>query len=158
MHRLARALTRDAASAEDVLQETFLAAWRGASGYRGDASERAWLLTIARHAAQRHGEREARHRPDEPELFELGRLAGWGVEDPEAVAMRAQDRGRLERALRALAPADREVIALRDLDGLSGEEAAAILGLDLAATKSRLHRARLRLAAALRDGGCDGRS
>ncbi|TNF30237.1 MAG: RNA polymerase subunit sigma-24, partial [Deltaproteobacteria bacterium] len=71
---------------------------------------------------------------------------------PEAAAARAEDRARLATALAALAEADREVIALRDLAGLTGPEAADALGLPLAAMKTRLHRARLRLMGQLRGG------
>jgi RNA polymerase sigma-70 factor (ECF subfamily) len=65
------------------------------------------------------------------------------------LAIAAQRREALQRALDELEPADREVIVLRDLEQLDGESAAAVLGLALPAMKSRLHRARLRLAAAL---------
>ena len=86
-------------------------------------------------------------------LPELGEAAGWGSESPEAEVLRAERRARLARALDALAPEDREVLVLRDLEELTGEETAAALGLSLAAMKSRLHRARLRLAAQLRRNG-----
>lgn len=155
VYRLARAATRSDAAAEDVLQETFLAAYRGAGSHRGDASVRTWLLTIARNAAFHHRRKEDRHDPDEPTLWELGARAGWGSEDPETIARRAEKREALEAALRALSPEDREVIVLRELEELSGEETAEVLGLGLPAMKSRLHRARLRLAAALREGGPD---
>jgi RNA polymerase sigma-70 factor (ECF subfamily) len=58
----------------------------------------------------------------------------------------------LQRALRRLDQADREVLVLRDLEELGGDETARLLGLSVGAMKSRLHRARLRLAAQLREG------
>ena len=61
----------------------------------------------------------------------------------------------VSRALASLTPADREVIVLRDIEGLSGDEAAEVLELPLRTMKTRLHRARLRLMAALAEGGSD---
>jgi RNA polymerase sigma-70 factor (ECF subfamily) len=77
--------------------------------------------------------------------------------DPEALAGRLETQAMLERALASLGDEDREVIVLRDLEGLSGEETAQALGLSLPAMKSRLHRARLRLLAAVKGGGSHGR-
>jgi RNA polymerase sigma-70 factor (ECF subfamily) len=147
--RLARVLTRDAAAAEDVLQQTFLSAWQAASQFRGDASARTWLLTIARHAAQRHGEKRAREPIDDTPIDELGLRAGWGGPSPEALAIAAQDRDRVAAAFAQLDADDRDILTLRDLEDVSGPDAAASLGISLAAMKSRLHRARLKLAAAL---------
>jgi RNA polymerase sigma-70 factor (ECF subfamily) len=90
---------------------------------------------------------------DEQPLVELGVRAGWSAEDPEALVARAEDHERLAWAIAALAPSDREVLILRDLEGMSGEETARVLGLELQGMKSRLHRARLRLMGALREGG-----
>jgi RNA polymerase sigma-70 factor, ECF subfamily len=154
--RFARALASSQPNAEDILQETFLAALKGAPGFRGDAPVRSWLFSIARHAAARQGRRHV----GEPDRFEslepldtLGVEAGWGSEDPEALVIAAQHRAGVASALEALPGDDREVLILRDLEGLSGEETAAALGTSLASMKSRLHRARLRFAAALRQQG-----
>lgn len=154
VHRYIRSIVRQPASAEDALQETFLAAWRAAGSFRGEAGARPWLLAIARHASARQFRRRAGEPQETVPLDELGRRAGWGAdENPEALAMRRERQRTLSDALDALAPEDREVIVLRDLEGLSGEEAARVLGLELAALKSRLHRARLRFAARLREEG-----
>ena len=84
-------------------------------------------------------------------LEALGCEAGWGsAARTPAVAPGGDRRALLEAALEGLGAADREVILLRDLEGFSGEEAAALVGIELRALKTRLHRARLRLAAELR--------
>ena len=149
VYRLARAMTADADEAEDVLQETFLAAWKSAGSFRGSGSARAWILTIARNAVRR----SRRRRAGEPAHFEpvdeLGLRAGWGGEEPLLDTLARRDL--LRRALDSLSPEDREVLVLRELEGLGGEEVAGMLGLSLAAMKSRLHRARLRLVAALKE-------
>jgi len=151
--RFARAATEGPAAAEDVLQETFLAAWRAAGTFQGRSAVRTWLLTIARNQAWHQRERVGRVPVDDVALPELGEAAGWGDQSPEDAAVRSQRLGRLARALASLGPEEREVLVLRELEELTGEETAAALGIGLAAMKSRLHRARLRLAAELRRSG-----
>jgi RNA polymerase sigma-70 factor, ECF subfamily len=160
VYRFVRTLVRDRAACEDILQETFLAAWRGANSFRGESSARTWLFTIARHAAMRH----YRRRTGEPErddvatLDDLGAAAGWGsAVTPETAAIKSEERAAIARALEALDPDDRRVLVLRDLEQMSGEEAASVLGVTLPALKSRLHRARLRFAAQLRKEPGHGR-
>lgn len=151
--RLATAVTDDPASAEDVLQQAFLSAYRNAASFRAESSARTWLLTIARNAAYRvRAKRGREDLMDEP-LMTLGREAGWGSDDPEALAIAAERTSALTSALQSLSPGDRELLILRDVEGLSGQEAADVLGIKSRALKSRLHRARLRLAGALRAGG-----
>lgn len=151
--RLARAVTHSREAAEDVLQQAFLAAWQALPRFRGEASLRTWLLTIARHAAVRRQVAAAREPIDDTPLEELGLQAGWGSDGPEVLAIRAEAHATVSRALAALDAEDRTVLTLRELEGLSGEATAALLGISLPAMKSRLHRARLRLAAAIRQEG-----
>jgi RNA polymerase sigma-70 factor (ECF subfamily) len=148
--RLARLMVRTREEAEDVLQQTFLSAWQGVARFRGESSVRTWLLTITRNAALTRRVRVAREPIDATPLDDLGIRAGWGGPNPEQLAMAAEQRERLAAALAGLAPEEREILTLRDLEGLLGDDVAAMLGLTMAAMKSRLHRARLRLAAAVR--------
>jgi RNA polymerase sigma-70 factor, ECF subfamily len=146
--RLLKASAVDEADAEDALQNAFVSAWKGAGSYRGGASARAWILSIARNSLRR----SHRRRAGEPSTFEsvdeLGLQAGWGREDAlEGMARREV----LDRALQSLGAEDREVLVLRELEGFSGDEVADMLGVTLAAMKSRLHRARLRFLSALRE-------
>lgn len=155
--RYITAVESDRGRAEDALQETFLSVWRSASSWRGDAAVRNWIFTVARNAAMRR----VRRRSGEPEhlesLEELGERAGWGSEDdPERMAIEGQRRERLEQALRSLSAGDRELLVLRELEGLTGQETALVLGITEGGQKAKLHRARLRLAAALRKELGDG--
>lgn len=151
LFRYLRALARDEAAAEDALQETFLAIWKNAGGQRTGADARAWMFTIARNALFRLQRRRAGEPDDFTPLEALGGDAGWGSElSPEHIAVVAQQRRLLAAALESLPEADREVLLLRDVEGFSGEETAAILGMTLANAKTRLHRARLRLAAEMK--------
>lgn len=160
VYRFARTVVTRPADAEDVLQQSFLAAWRGASRFRGESSVRTWLFTIARNAALTLRAHDARWAPSEVPVEELGLAAGWGSDDPESAAVEAERQAALTAAFGALEPAEREVLTLRDLEGLSGDETATLLGLSLPAMKSRLHRARLALAARVRQevGGATRRA
>jgi RNA polymerase sigma-70 factor, ECF subfamily len=151
VHRYALILTENRADAEDVLQETFIGAWRAAGTYAGTGSARAWLYAIARNVVRHH----RRTRVGEPAHLEsieaLGERAGWGAL-PAVGRESAADVARdvLAQAMRQVPPEEREVLTLRELDGFSGEETAALLHLSIPAMKSRLHRARIHLAAAIR--------
>lgn len=149
LHRFVRALLPREPQVDEVLQETYLAILSAAPGFRGESSARSWLYGIARRQAAR-ARRTRAGEPSAPESLEaLGELAGWG-EDPEAAVARAEGREHLRAAIERLNAGDQEILALRDLEGLTNEETAHALGLELAATKSRIHRARLHLMAALR--------
>ncbi|HSK76247.1 MAG TPA: sigma-70 family RNA polymerase sigma factor [Thermoanaerobaculia bacterium] len=156
--RFARALAGQDGDAEDALQETFLAAWRGAAGWREQASVLTWLMSIARHAVYRQHRRRSGEPEDFAPLADLGLSAGWGSsEEPQRFLARLEDRDRLARALAALSAEDREVLVLRDVEGLSAHEAAQVLGLAEGAVRTRHHRARLRLLARLKEGSNHGR-
>ncbi|MEO1173308.1 MAG: RNA polymerase sigma factor [Myxococcota bacterium] len=148
VYRYCRSVSRRD-DADDLFQETMLAAL-GGPPLVTVTSPRAWLFTIARHAAIRLG----RKRAGEPErlepLLELGQEAGWGRTDPETDAIASQDRHSLQRALEDLNAADREVVLLRDIEELSVRETAAIMETTEAAVRTRLHRARLRLMKRMR--------
>lgn len=147
LQRFVRQLVKDDALTEDVVQQSLIDAYRGAASFRGDAHVKTWLFTIARNTACRTLRRQ--QKTDEVPLLELGLEAGWGS-DPEILAIRSEQTRRLKTALASLSEDDREVLWLRDIEQLTGPEAAKILDIPLGAMKSRLHRARLRLAAALR--------
>ena len=134
----------DAGLAEDAVQEALLSAWRGARDFRGDASVRAWLFGIALHACRR----VVRRRAGEPARLETLDAAGGAAGSaalPDEAAARAELGRALDAALLELDAGAREILLLRDVEQLSGEEVARLLDLGLPAMKSRLHRARLEL-------------
>jgi RNA polymerase sigma-70 factor (ECF subfamily) len=130
--------------AEDALQDGLLAAWRGAAGFRADASARTWLFQVVIHACRRRHRLRAGEPAEKAPVDEAAGLAST-VSGPEERVAARQVGASIDAALGAMSPEAREVLVLRDVEGLSGEEAAAALGLGLAALKSRLHRARLEL-------------
>lgn len=155
--RFARALVRDAAMAEDVMQETFISAYRYASTFRGESGARSWLLSIARRAAFRLRRSARDQEPtSEPSLEQLGARAGWGDDTPERLAGEHERHQRLLACVQRLPEHEREVLVLRDIEGLDGPAVAESLGLELATMKTRLHRARLRVMGLLREEMDDG--
>ena len=144
-------LLGDRAEAEDVAQEVMLRAWQGITRFRGQSSYFTWLYRIAVNEANRALEKRARH----PAGVTLGadelQLPAPGTLDPSRQAENSELRRALVRALADLPPPLRTALVLRDVEGLSTQEAAEIAGVGEAALKSRLHQARLRVRAAIGD-------
>jgi RNA polymerase sigma-70 factor (ECF subfamily) len=146
VHRFGLRLCRDAVDAEDAVQEAFVTLSRDVSGLREDTSLVAWLFTVVKNACLRL------MRPFASARKALGSLAQAPPESmdlpdpaptPEEAASREQVIRGVREAIATLTPAYREVIVLRDIEGLSGPEVAQALGLTVEAMKTRLHRARL---------------
>jgi len=144
-------LLGDRAEAEDVAQEVMLRAWLGITRFQGRSSYFTWLYRIAVNEANRVLEKRARR----PAGVSIGaqelQLPGSPAEDPSRQAEVSELRLALGRALAGLPPALRTAIVLRDVEGLSTQDAAEIAGVSQAAFKSRLHQARLRVRAAIGD-------
>jgi RNA polymerase sigma-70 factor (ECF subfamily) len=139
--------------ASDVLQDTLIAMAGAIERFRGDSALSTWIYTIARRACLRH-RRRSRIAPggttsiDRLDARQRASLASANP-GPEESAARHERAAALDRALRALPPPQREVLLLRDVEGLAGEDVARVLGIGVRAMKSRLHRARKALHAAL---------
>lgn len=149
--RFIRSISRDTGRVEDALQETFIAAWKAAGEFRGTGSARGWLLGIARHVVSRQYRRHAGEPSEHVPLHDLGVEAGWGEDAPHSLSKRLENRDLVEQGFKGLSSEDQEILILRDLEEFSAEEVAKTLGLSLAAVKSRLHRARLRFMANVRE-------
>lgn len=148
--RYIRTRSSDADVAEDALQETFIAAWRNAGGFRGGASARPWLLTIARNAVRRQYRRGAGQPAELEPLAEVAIGAGWGRDPAEEWTDRIAAGEIVAKGFERLSADDREILILRDLEGFGNEEVGELLELSLAAVKSRVHRARLRFMESVR--------
>lgn len=151
-YNLARWLLRDDASAEDAVQEASLRAFRYLGSLRG-ADARPWLFGIVRNVCFTQLERR-RNGPDWVEFDDEGLDAAAGpaeraASDPEALLQQRNLRTRVDAAIRALSPALREVIVLREFEDLEYAEIAAIVAVPIGTVMSRLSRAREKLRAAL---------
>lgn len=172
MLRVARMHVATREAAEDVVQETFLGVIQGIDRFEARSSLRTWMFRILTNLARRRGEREGRTRPFssfvvaveagepsvEPDRFiASGRWAGYwasppvGHDVPEARILAAEAGDRLVSAIDALPLAQRAVITLRDLEGLSASEVCELLDISEVNQRVLLHRARSKTRARLED-------
>jgi RNA polymerase sigma-70 factor (ECF subfamily) len=145
--RLCMALTGSQAEAEELVQETLIAAYDGFPQFRFEGSVRSWLFGIARRICGRHNEIRNRRAARLRLVHDTGR-------GPDASELHIE-RERAVRARNALAelkPSEREAVVLRYDAGLSFREVAAACGVDEAAARKRVSRALSRLRASLSDG------
>lgn len=154
LYRLARATLRDDAEAEDALQEAYIAAFRGLSRFRGDASLATWLSRLVLNECLGRKRRAARRDKVVPMTtlptgIDADNVAPDTGERPDAAALRAQVRVLLEHKLDELPEDYRSVFVLRSVEDLSVEETAECLGVPEATVRSRHFRARSLLREAL---------
>lgn len=144
-YTLAYRLTGNEEDARDVVQETYLRAWKGLKRFRGDARFSTWLYRITANASytMMKKRRKHRHEPigDDLEQIPESRF----VSDPEALADASMLRDQVAAVVDTLPAKLRAVLVLRDVYGLSHEEIGEELGITVAAAKVRLHRARRKL-------------
>lgn len=143
-YTLAYRLTGDEEDARDVVQESYLRAYRGLGRFRGDAQFSTWLYRITANCASTHLGRRVRHRHEQLD-DEAPAADPYPGNDPSAQAEAGALRDRLTEALRELPPKLRAVVVLRDVYDLPHEAIAAELGISPSAAKVRLHRARRKL-------------
>ena len=153
IHGYIRRYVRDPDDAADVLQETFVSAWRALSRYDPGRPVDVWLRRIALNKCRDYG-RRAGVRSVKAGLFDKD---GRGVEDTpdpgaggEAALIVREDFQALEAALDALPHGLRDPLVLTVLEGLSQAQAGAVLGLSAKAVEVRVYRARAKLAAKLK--------
>lgn len=147
-HNLARWLTRNDEDAQDVTQEAFLRAFRFFDGYQG-GNMRAWLLTIVRNTCYTWLHR---NRPPESSVEfdeEIHSEESSGSADPEIQVLANADKETVRRALEELPEIFREVLVLREIEGMSYKEIADVASISLGTVMSRLARARTRLRESL---------
>lgn len=154
--RFARSMTRDEADADDLVQETYLRAYRSWDTFQPGSDARRWLFTIARNAFLRSREREQRKVSvgDDAELESLAAVRTQADQprgDVEAVLSRLDLAPAIDRALRALPDVFRTAVTLVDVEGQSYDEAAEVLGVPVGTIRSRLFRGRRLLQDALID-------
>jgi len=148
---MALSFLRNEADAEDASQEAFLKAFRNLASFRGEAKFGTWLISITLNEARsriRHRDTIKMESLDEPaddQGHSLPALLRDWKEIPSEALERKEIRLLLQKAITALPLIYREVFQLRDIEQLSVNEAAAALGISIAAVKVRLHRARMML-------------
>jgi RNA polymerase sigma-70 factor (ECF subfamily) len=157
IYRLAYKMLNDPQEAEDILQETFLKAYRYIDGFDGRSSLSTWLYRIATNEALMSLRRKKLDTVSMDETLDTmeGEVEPVQIVDwcclPEAELMSAEAQARLNQAIEQLPATLRVVFVLRDIQGLSTREVAEVLSLSETAVKTRLSRARLRLREDLSD-------
>ncbi len=158
LYRFALARVRDPALAEDLVQDTLLAALRARDSYAGAAAERTWLIAILKNKIIDHFRRSAREAPlpDEPDdeaIDALFRTPGNGHwisfpgqwDEPDAALEQAHFWQVFQDCLEALPARQAQIFGLAEFDGLATEELCKLLGASTSNVWVMLHRARLRL-------------
>jgi RNA polymerase sigma-70 factor (ECF subfamily) len=150
---VARRILRDDDQAREAVQEAFISAYRSRAQFQGDAKLSTWLHRIAVNAALQRI-RSARRRPEEPiedllprflpDGHHVEHFVAW-TEPPDEALARQETVAAVREAIDRLPEAYRTVLLLRDIEGLSGQEAAEVLNITPNAVKIRLHRARMAL-------------
>jgi RNA polymerase sigma-70 factor (ECF subfamily) len=167
--RLARVWVKNDALAEEVVQETWLTMLQTIERFEGRSALKTWLCGILVNVARERLRKEGRsvpvsslEKPDEPAV-DPGRFSTnahpweghWELpptpfpDNPEAHLLTAELRVRIEEAIAALPPAQREVIVLHDVEGFFGDDVGEILGVSSANERVLLHRARAKIRATL---------
>jgi RNA polymerase sigma-70 factor (ECF subfamily) len=141
-YNLARWLTGDDHDAEDVVQEAYVRALKSFAGFHGDDGK-AWLLAIVRNTCYTRLRQERGRGTPAP--FDEAVHAAPDDDDPARLAQRREERQSALAAVEALPVELREVVVLRELEGLSYRQIAAVAGLPLGTVMSRLARGRERL-------------
>ncbi|MFN8472735.1 MAG: sigma-70 family RNA polymerase sigma factor [Anaerolineae bacterium] len=148
VYSLALRLTKNPNEAEEVRQETFINACRAADTFEGRSALATWLYRIATNSGLMRLRRRELDTvpldglPEQDEIdFQLGGPRDLAA-GPEEVLLTADLRAAVEEAITSLPESLRAAVVLRDVEGLSSEEAAAVLGISSGALKVRLHRAR----------------
>lgn len=157
IYSVARRMLGNDADAEDVTQDVLLQVVRKLDTFRGESSFPTWLHRVTVNAALAHRRRRAvreEHRVSDPldDFLNNGHhhspVRPWSVE-PDRQALDQETHQLIERALASLPEMYRDVFVLADVEGLPNAEIAQMLGLNVGAVKSRLHRARLLMRKAL---------
>lgn len=151
--RVALRMLGDVQAAEDVTQETFVRAWQRFASLKDSGASLGWVCRIARNVAT-----DRLRRPSRRESFLMDApLARGGLLDrlphpgtgPEDEALSQEECVRVRAAMTALAPKQRTVLLLKEVEGMSYEEIATAMGIPRGTVESRIHRARARLKKAL---------
>ena len=149
IYRFSMKMCRHTEDAEDVLQDSLLALTRSLRDFRGASSFSTWLFTIVRSFCIKK-RRRSKFAPEREESLEQLSAAetqalSSPAPDPSEQAESAELWRHIQRGIQRLEPSYREVLVLRDIEGLRAREVAEVIGISISAVKSRLHRARAQL-------------
>jgi RNA polymerase sigma-70 factor (ECF subfamily) len=143
-YNIAYRMLNNPADADDVVQDAFLSAYRARDRFRGDAQVTTWLYRIVVNAALQRIRKDKKPRAMAAGTVEDIDVVDWSP-GPESQTLNAELKDKLEAAIGELSEDLRTAVVLRDVEQLSTEEAADIVGVSVPAFKARLHRGRVAL-------------
>ena len=136
----------DSGDVEDVTQEAFIKAYRALERFRGDSAFYTWLYRIAANAAKNHLVAKGRRPRSDVSIEDAEAVDEFGLNSdsgsPEAIAMGDELVGAVDAAMQALPEELRAALTLRELEGLSYDDIAEVLGCPVGTVRSRIFRAR----------------
>ena len=147
VYNVAYRMLGNAADAEEATQDAFLSAFRAFERFRGESQVSTWLYRIAVNACLMKLRKDRKSRQLTETGYENTDLVDWsmGFDSPERSALNSELRDKLEEGMSRLPPDLRTAVVLRDVQGLSNQEAAAAIGITVSSLKARLHRGRVLL-------------
>ena len=152
VYRMVSKLVSNRADVEELTQATFLAVWRTGERYRGEASVRTFLLSMAYNMVRNHWRSQRRRRSALFQLFRAREMAGSdAVPSPELAIESREALRRVLLAIEALPEPMREVLVLCELEGLPQAEVSVMLGIPATTLRTRLYHARKRLSRAVEE-------
>lgn len=158
VYRLAFRFVRNETDAKEIVQDTFLSVWRKLDTFKGDSQFGSWVYRVAANAALMRLRSQRRHPEVSTEELPIDFLDTYGqiptpgdnwARRPDDELQSGELRGRIQAAVDDLPEIYRTVFLIRDVEGLSTEETADVLGISVPTVKTRLHRARLALREAI---------
>lgn len=162
VYRIAYEVLRSHEDAQDAVQETFVKAYLALKEFKGDSSFYTWLYRIAFNMAVDWKRKVARRQNNSQEFREDlhgdDGMASGAIEGPQAALLRKEKGAQIQRVLQQLSEEHRAVIMLREVEGLSYEEIADVVGVSKGTVMSRLFYARKKLQEALREFQPEGES
>jgi len=151
IYGFALSLTKNAADAEDILQETYLKVWSNADSYKAKGTPMAWVLTITKNLALMKLREKKRHQDLEPEQWDME----FHIPDS---AGNTEDRHLLEAALTILTEEERQIVLLHAVSGLNFREIGELTGIGLSTVLSKYHRSLKKLKVYIEGVEADDRS
>ncbi len=159
VYNIAMKMTGNEDDAFDISQEAFLKAYRALGGFRGEASFGSWLYRLTANLSVDFMRREARHRPEKAVYLDDETEGERPVEipdlssEPQTALERRETLEAIEAGLKRLPEEQRLILVMRDFNGLSYQEISEALNVEMGTVKSRIYRARARLASFLLSEG-----
>ena len=144
VYNVAYRILGNQADAEDASQDAFISAYKNFQRFRGQSAVSTWLYRIAVNASLMKLRKDRRKDFLTQTGYDDTQLVSW-IEGPESAAINAELRDKLQEGLSRLPPQLRATVVLRDVQGLSNEEAAQVLNTTVSSVKSKLHRGRVLL-------------